>query len=166
MTLEQSINMNRKNLKLSVLIAIAAILLTPLISACGSGGEPQKLTLPVIVAGKSMEPETIEVRQGDTVTLQIKSEESGEFHVHGYDVETEAHAGEVTDLNFVADATGRFKITFHETGHGEKGDQGKDTDEKEHDDGDDHDDDDQEDEEEGDEEESEIEIGFLEVLPR
>ena len=163
MTLKESINMNRINLKLSVLIAISAILLVPLISACGGGGEPQKLTLPVTVAGKSMEPETIEVRQGDTVTLQIKAEEAGEFHVHVYDVGTEAHPGEVTDLNFVANATGRFKITFHETERSEKGDQGEDTEEKEHDDDGDHDDDDHDQENE---EEVEAEIGYLEVLPR
>ena len=78
--------MNGSMFKFSLLVAIGAILIISLISACGGGGEPQALTIPVTVDGKSMEPETVRVTQGDMVTLQIQTEHSGEFHVHGYDV--------------------------------------------------------------------------------
>ena len=154
--------MNGNMFKFSLLVAIGAILIISLISACGGGGEPQVLTIPVTVDGKSMEPETVRVTQGDMVTLQIQTEHSGEFHVHGYDVKTDAEAGETTDLFFQADATGRFKITFHESETTEK-------EEEEQANGDSH----HEDEtgEKGTEhdeasDESEIELGYLEVAPR
>ncbi len=151
--------MNSNKLKLSLPVAMAAILVISLTPACGGGGEPQALTIPVTVDGESMEPETVRVTQGDMVALQIQTEHSGEFHVHGYDVKTDAEAGKVTDLFFQADATGRFRITFHES----------ETTEEEQSNGDSHHED--ETEEKGTEhdeasDESEIELGFLEVGPR
>ena len=154
--------MNSNKLKLSLPVAMAAILVISLTPACGGGGEPQALTIPVTVDGESMEPETVRVTQGDMVTLQIQTEHSGEFHVHGYDVKTDAEAGKVTDLFFQADATGRFKITFHESETTEK-------EEGEQSNGDSHHE--EETGEKGTEQdeasdESEIELGFLEVDPR
>ena len=152
--------MNRNRLKFSLPVAIAAILVISLTSACGGGGEPQALTIRVTVDGESMEPETVRVTQGDMVTLQIQTEHSGEFHVHGYDVKTDAEAGETTDLFFQADPTGRFRITFHESETAE---------DEEKSNGDSHHE--EETEEKGTEhdeasDESEIELGFLEVGPR
>ena len=153
--------MNGNMIKFSLLVAIGAILIVSLTSACGGGGEPQALTIPVTVDGKSMEPETVRVTQGDMVTLQIQTEHSGEFHVHGYDVKTDAEAGETTDLFFQADPTGRFKITFHksETTEKEVEEQANDSHHEEEigDKGTEHD-------EASDE--SEIELGYLEVAPR
>ena len=128
--------------KVGVVCAIVAV-------ACG-GSAPEAVEIPVKVAGDTMNPETIRVKQGDMVTLKIQAEEAGEFHLHGYDIKKDIEGGEETDFYFVADATGRFRITFHhsEENHGEKeekkGDQGH----------------------EGAEEGEEIEIGFLEVGPR
>jgi hypothetical protein len=96
-----------------------------------------------------MEPGTIRVKQDDIVTLKIDAEESGEFHLHGYDIEQDIDEDEVADLYFVADATGRFRITFHHTGDAEA---------KKDDNEGDHGHDDEEDEE--------VDIGFLEVGPR
>ena len=150
--------MNRNRLKFSLPVAIAAILVISLTSACGGGGEPQALTIRVTVDGESMEPETVRVTQGDMVTLQIQTEHSGEFHVHGYDVKTDAEAGETTDLFFQADPTGRFKITFHESETTEEKPNGDSHhEEKAGEKGTGHD-------EASDE--SEIELGFLEVGPR
>ena len=151
--------MHSNKLKLSLPVAIAAILVISLTAACGGGGEPQALSIPVTVDGESMEPETVRVTQGDMVTLQIQTEHSGEFHVHGYDVKTDAEAGKVTDLFFQADATGRFKITFHES----------ETTLEEQSNGDSHHE--EETGEKGTEQdeasdESEIGLGFLEVNPR
>lgn len=99
-----------------------ALVLTPLIllaAACGASA-PEQLEIPVTLEGGRLNRETIQVGQGDMVTLKIEADEPGEFHLHGYDLEQEVEAGEVTDLYFVADATGRFRITFHsaESSHG------------------------------------------------
>ena len=133
--------MNTKALELSAWLTAVAVLVTVLSAACG-GGEPEELEIPVRVEGEKLIPETIKVKQGDLVTFKIQVEEPGEFHLHTYDIEKHIEPGETAGFFFVADATGRFRITFHPL---------------------------EEDEGEGeheDEEEEEIDIGFLEVGPR
>ena len=124
-------------------LVMAAILLT-LIAACG-GSDPEELEIPIKLENGSLTPATIQVKQGDMVTLKIDTEEAGEFHLHGYDIEMDVPAGVPTDFFVLADITGRFKITFHAAA------------EDEHEDGDD---------EHDDYDEEEIEIGILEVNPR
>lgn len=95
-----------------------ALVLTPLVllaTACAASA-PEQLEIPVTLEGGRLSPETIQVGQGDMVTLKIEAHEPGTFHLHGYDIEQEVEAGRVTDLYFVADATGRFRITFHSAG--------------------------------------------------
>ena len=78
-----------------------------------SNGTPQESVVAVNFSGKQLTPETIRVTQGDNVTLNLETDRPGSFHVHGYHLEKEAVVGEVTEFQFVADATGRFRITFH-----------------------------------------------------
>ena len=131
--------------RISLLIITMAGVGTILAAACG-GSAPEAVEIPVTVEGKTMNPGTIRVKQGDMVTLKIDAEDDGEFHLHGYDIEQNIDGDAVASFYFVADATGRFKITFH---HSKKGD-------------DDH--------KEGnhghEEEDAEFDIGFLEVGPR
>ena len=134
--------MNTRVLKLGALFTTVAVLVTALAAACG-GGEPEELDIPVSVAGEAMSPETIKVKQGDRVTLKIQADKAGEFHLHTYDVKMDIEPGEATDFFFVADATGRFRITFHPSAEEDEG-------EGEHED----------------EEVEETDIGFLEVQPR
>ncbi len=128
-------------------LIFVALLVSVASAACGSGG-PQAVEVSVEVGEETMSPETVRVNQGDTVTLKIDAEEPGEFHLHGYDLELDVEAAEVSDMLFVADATGRFRITFH---HQEESDEhkpgGEGATEAKHD------------------EEEEKDIGFLEVLP-
>lgn len=81
-------------------------------AACGGGGSGE-LEIRVKVNQGQLNPETVRVKQGDKVTLRIESDQAGDFHLHGYDIQREVLLGQVADLSFVADATGRFKITFH-----------------------------------------------------
>ncbi len=106
----------------------------------------EAVEIPVTVEGKTMNPGTIRVKQGDMVTLKIDAEDDGEFHLHGYDIEQNIDGDAVASFYFVADATGRFKITFH---HSKKGDD-------EHKEGN----------HGHEEEDAEFDIGFLEVGPR
>ena len=136
--------MKIRKLKPGILIVAIAVLLPMLVAACG-GGEPEELEVPVKVEHEKLDPETIKVKQDDKVTLKIEAEEPGEFHIHGYDIERDVQPGEVAELFFEADTTGKFKITFHAVETGEE----------EH-----------EEEEHEDEENEEVEIGALEVHPR
>lgn len=146
--------LNFRIIKFVAWLTIATVLLIGLVAACG-GGEPEELEIAVSVEGESMSPETIKVKQGDMVTLKIQVEKAGEFHLHGYDIEQDIEPGPAADFLFLADATGRFKITFH---HAEEG-------EEDHEDEEDEDEDEDEEDHE-DEEGEEIEIGYLEVGPR
>jgi hypothetical protein len=62
-----------------------------------------------------MRPEEVSVREGDRVTMSIRSDSRIELHIHGYDLEWEVEPDETTDLSFEADLTGRFPMEDHET---------------------------------------------------
>ena len=141
--------MNTKKLKLTGLL-LAVSLIAIIAGAACSGGDPRKLDIEVSIDHGVMNPETIEVIQGDMVTLKILANEGGEFHLHTYDIEMDIEASSETDFFFVAEATGRFKITYHPQGESEHNEEEKEG-EEEHDQQD---------------ETREIEVGFLEVQPR
>ena len=141
--------MNTKKLKLTGLL-LAVSLIAIIAGAACSGGDPQELDIEVSIDHGLMNPETIEVIHGDMVTLKILANEGGEFHLHTYDIEMDIEASSETDFYFVAEATGRFKITYHPQGESEHNEEEKEG-EEEHDQQD---------------ETREIEIGFLEVQPR
>jgi len=79
----------------------------------GSGGVTPDSVVAVSFTNDRMAPETIRVKQGDSVTLNLKSDRPGSFHIHGYDLQQEVVVGEVTPFQFLANATGRFGINFH-----------------------------------------------------
>ena len=83
------------------------------VSESVSNGTAQESVVAVNFSGNQLTPETIRVKQGDDVTLKLETDRPGSFHIHGYDLEKESAVGEVTEFQFVATATGRFRITFH-----------------------------------------------------
>ncbi len=125
------------------LAASAGILLA---AACSSGG-PMHVEVSVKLAETGMTPNLIQAKQGDMVMLNIQAHERGNIQLHGYDIEKEVAADAVTELEFTADATGRFKITFHAHESGRQAPPVG-TPDPAH------------------AEEEEKEVGFLEVLPR
>lgn len=135
--------------KIGVGLFTVVLLFGLVIVACDSDA-PQNLEIPINIFNGEMKPDTIEVKQGDTVTLTVESDEVGDFHLHTYDIEKEVGGSGQVDVVFVADATGRFRITFHATGgeHEER--------EADHEEG----------EDKHEEEHEEVDLGFLEVSPR
>ena len=112
--------MHIKKPKFTLLIAAVALIIMLVASACSSS-DPEALDLPVTIKSGVMDPGTIKVKQGDMVTLKILADKGGEFHLHTYDIESAIQADKETDFYFVAEATGRFKITYHpmsDDGHG------------------------------------------------
>lgn len=53
-------------------------------------------------------PETISVKQGDSVTIKITVDEDEELHLHGYDKSVDLTANQPAILDFKADLTGHF----------------------------------------------------------
>ncbi len=78
-----------------------------------SDGMVQQAVVAVNFTNDQLSPETIRVKQGDNVTLNLNTDRPGSFHIHGYDLEKKAAVGEVTAFQFKANATGRFGINFH-----------------------------------------------------
>ena len=109
-----NIRILNKRMLLTTMVAAGAIL----VAAC-SGSAPEAVEISVNVTGEAMDPGTIRVKQHDMVTLKIDAEESGEFHLHGYDIEQDIDEDEVAHFYFVADATGRYRITFHPSAEAE-----------------------------------------------
>ena len=53
------------------------------------------------------------VKQGDTVKLRWTSDRPIVLHLHGYDIERKVEPGAVSEMAFVARATGRFSVEEH-----------------------------------------------------
>ena len=55
----------------------------------------------------------IRVMQGDTVKLELSSDQRQVAHLHGYEIAKEVAPGKVTELAFTANLTGRFPVHLH-----------------------------------------------------
>ena len=99
-----------KNLR-SVSFMFVFLMIAGAAASCTSS-DPQERSFRVVV--RNGEPvdgvQTLEVKQGDTVLIRYGTDELANFHVHGYDVETEVLAGRERVEVFVANTTGRFEI--------------------------------------------------------
>ncbi len=162
--------------KLSPTRSVTLSVLFPLLllaAACGpgaGGNAPEQLTFAVKFADGKLTPDLVQVKQGDTVTLQIETDRPGAFHLHGYDLEQEATVGAASSFQFTADATGRFRLAFHSSTSAADSPSHDHADSHDHPNGDDtkgqHAGDRQEPDGGAATEAVELEIGFLEVLPR
>src|SRR5262245_42751954 len=66
-------------------------------------------------------PADVEVNKGDEVSIRVSTDESGEVHVHGYEIEKPIEAGQTVTVRFAADIDGKFEIEQHfESASGEE----------------------------------------------
>jgi hypothetical protein len=61
-------------------------------------------------------PATIEVTQGQRVSLRVEADVSDEVHVHGYELLTDLSPGERATITFRADIPGVFEIELERAG--------------------------------------------------
>ena len=65
---------------------------------------------------------TLRAREGEELEFRVRSDETAELHVHGYDLMIPLQAGETTVTRLLATVAGRFPVTLHEpignSGHG------------------------------------------------
>ena len=88
-----------------------------LIYASGHRGGAN-VTFNVTVAGAtSMTPSTLDAHQNDNVTINLRSDTTGEVHLHVYDIAFEAVAGQVVSHTFKADKTCSCDIEWESTSH-------------------------------------------------
>jgi heme/copper-type cytochrome/quinol oxidase subunit 2 len=80
-----------------------------------TSAQPPEANIDLAIQGSTMTPDEVSVTEGDQVNFRITSDHPVEFHLHGYDLETEVEPGEPTELSFEATMTGRFAIEDHDT---------------------------------------------------
>lgn len=84
----------------------------------------QNVTFNLTVTGaKSMtvdspagvQPDNMQAHQNDTITINIKSDQSGEVHLHVYDLPFDTVAGQTVSHTFKADKTCTCEIEWEST---------------------------------------------------
>jgi hypothetical protein len=106
---------------------IAAILSVIGVLAFVSGARGAELTFALKIEHGHVPANVrlIRVMQGDTVKLELSTDQRQFVHLHGYEILKEVMPGTVTELAFTANLTGRFPVHLH-AGPAEAGDHGHD----------------------------------------
>jgi hypothetical protein len=78
-------------------------------------GEAAELTFDLKIQGGRVPQNMrlVRVKQGDAVKLRWTSDKPIVLHLHGYDIERKVEPGTVSEMAFVARATGRFSVEEH-----------------------------------------------------
>ncbi|HEX9646202.1 MAG TPA: hypothetical protein VGB88_01810 [Alphaproteobacteria bacterium] len=106
-----------------------AYLVAGLLLICVAGStraEGATVTRDVTIADRAVVgDQVVRVTEGEHVVLRWTGDEPAEIHLHGYDLPARLVPGEVTAIEFDANATGRFPVTVHGFGddHGEEHDE-------------------------------------------
>lgn len=66
-----------------------------------------------IAQGTVRGPLSMAVRQGEQVSIRVRSDVADELHVHGYGLTAPLPAGEDVALTFIAARAGRFEVELH-----------------------------------------------------
>ncbi len=102
-------------IRLTILPALLVVALAA--SACGpSRPEARQFDLEIRDGKLALDPAVVRVNQGDSVTLSFRTDQAGAVHIHGYDIEQSVTPGQAASVQFTANATGRFTMTFHPDG--------------------------------------------------
>ena len=113
--------------------------ITFLVVFCTSGSsEVNFVEIPVVISNGKIDAD-ISVSHRDKVKLIVTSDQDGVLHIHGYDIEVEIFENKSSSVEFVAEATGLFKLALHtksdgDHNHGDKKSHDDHGDKKSHDD--------------------------------
>ena len=69
--------------------------------------------IPVVISNSKIDS-VISVYHRDKVKLKITSDQDGVLHIHGYDIKVDIFENKSSLVEFVAEATGLFKLALHE----------------------------------------------------
>lgn len=91
------------------------------LSACSSAPsglcDTTRLSLEVTVTSGAMEPSTMNMCQGQDVTLTLHSDVPGIFHVHGFEewlAPIAVEAGQSQTLQFTPEVPGQYLVHLHD----------------------------------------------------
>ena len=108
--------MNRsRTAVVAVIVALFVVVGGALIYLNQSHGG-QSVTINVSVTGANkMSPDNPSAHLNDEVTINITSDQTGEVHLHGYDIAFDCTAGQVKSIKFKADKSGQFEMEWEST---------------------------------------------------
>ena len=93
--------------------------ITFLVVFCTSGSsEVNFVEIPVVISNGKIDTD-ISVSHRDKVKLIVTSDQDGVLHIHGYDIEVEIFENKSSSVEFVAEATGLFKLALHTMSDGD-----------------------------------------------
>lgn len=78
--------------------------------------QPNAVTHSLSLAQRKLTPDIVTVTQGDQVTIKVMSDETGEFHISGYEIENDMTKGTELSFSFTADKAGRYNFELHPKG--------------------------------------------------
>lgn len=82
----------------------------PTTQVASSSATVSEKTFDLVVKNRKLVsgPETLQVTEGDQVTIYITADEEEEFHLHGYDKSVDLEKDKLATLTFTANLTGKF----------------------------------------------------------
>ena len=86
--------------------------------------EPAETIVDLSLSSRELDPERVEVVQGDRVVLRVESDEPGDFHVTGYEIIRKLDPDGATAISFDADLAGRFNLELHPASDHDSGSDG------------------------------------------
>ncbi len=63
--------------------------------------------------------ESLQVEQGSTLRLRVRSDKAAELHLHGYDRTLQLDPAAPVEMTLLADRSGRFELEVHGDEHGD-----------------------------------------------
>lgn len=78
--------------------------------------QPRAIMHTLSLTARKLTPEIVTVTQGEQVTINVMSDETGEFHISGYEIENDMTAGTELSFSFTADKAGRYNFELHPKG--------------------------------------------------
>lgn len=101
-------------------LSLAVALALPLCAGALAAEEPKTFDLRIENRAVVGSEDTIRVQDDDQVELRWTTDERVELHLHGYNISLDVRPGETATMSFEAFATGRYPITSHGFGNGER----------------------------------------------
>ncbi len=92
--------------------AAIALLLASLL-AVGARADELSFEMRIVRGHLPEAKRLVRVKQGDVVRFRWRTDQPGELHIHGYDIERKLVPGTVAEVTITARATGRFPIHLH-----------------------------------------------------
>ena len=131
------------------------VILSSGISCTSADPRDRSFNLSIVDQKLVNQDSNLTVNQDDRVNIVINSDKNVLFHLHGYDIEKLVKAGEPTEIDFTAKASGSCPFTIHESESTEEHESHENASHGDHEDG----------HEEVSVAEDELELGRLDVLP-